>query len=243
MITIVLPVYNEEGNIAALLGKFIALKGTLTFSIVIVNDGSSDRSRQIIESYSATLPLTLINHPVNRGVTEALKTGFKQILKSLKDDDLVITMDSDNSHDPVSIGRIIEKFNAGYDIINGSRYCKGGKMVGVPFYRLFFSYACKFIFTALFPMGDIRDYSVFYRGYRGSLIHQAFDFYGENLFQTKGFVGLPELLIKLKRFNPQATEIPLVVRYDLKKGASKMKIFNTVKNYLYLIYIAKRNEL
>jgi dolichol-phosphate mannosyltransferase len=243
MITVLLPVYNEQENIGGLLDKFIALKRELAFKIVIVNDGSRDRSREIIQSYGDKLPITLINHPVNKGVTEALKTGFSAILQDLGDNDLVITMDSDNSHDPASIKTIIEKLNAGYDLINGSRYCLGGKMVGVPVYRLFFSYSCKFILTRLFPMGEILDYSVFYRGYRGSLLRQAFDFYADKLFQTQGFVGLPELLIKLRRFQPKTTEVPLVVRYDLKKGTSKMKIFQTLRSYARLIYIAKRDGL
>jgi dolichol-phosphate mannosyltransferase len=243
MITVLLPVYNEQENIGRLLDKFIALKRELAFKIVIVNDGSRDRSKELIQSYSDKLPITLLNHPVNKGVTEALKTGFSVILQDLGENDLVVTMDSDNSHDPACIKMIIEKFNAGYDLINGSRYCPGGKMVGVPAYRLFFSYACKFILTRLFPMGEILDYSVFYRGFRGSLLLRAFDFYAAKLFQTQGFVGLPELLIKLRRFKPKSAEIPMVVRYDQKLGASKMKIFKTLQGYAYLIYIAKRDGL
>lgn len=243
MIIILLPVYNEEGNIGNLLERFIALKSSYDFKIVAVNDGSKDRSRQILESYTGRLPIILINHDVNKGVTEAFKTGFKEILKFLKPDDLIITMDSDNTHDPSSIRDILEKFDQGYDIINGSRYCKGGQMIGVPPYRLFFSHACRFILTRIFPMGDVLDYSGFYRGYRGILIRKAFDFYGENLFQTQGFVGLPELLIKLSRFKPRTAEIPLVLRYDSKVGASKMKVIKTVRNYLYMIYLLKRRGL
>ena len=69
-------------------------------------------------------------------------------------------------------------------------------MVGVPAYRLFFSYACKFVLTNIFPIKGILDYSIFYRGYRGELIRKAMEKYGDKLFETKGFVGIPELLIK-----------------------------------------------
>jgi dolichol-phosphate mannosyltransferase len=243
MIIVLLPVYNEEGNIGKLLERFISLKSCGEMRFVLVNDGSRDRSEKIIRSYANRLSLILINHKKNKGVTEALKTGFNEIMKFLNSDDLVITMDSDNTHDPCSIVKIVEKFNQGYDIINGSRFCEGGKMIGVPIYRLFFSYACRFILTRVFPMGEIRDYSVFYRGYRGRLIREAVNFYGDRLFQTEGFVGLPELLIKLSRFHPRTVEVPLVVRYDFKIGASKMRIAKALGNYLYMIYLLKRQGL
>jgi len=244
MTIILLPVYNEEENIGKLLERFEPLKffkGGL--KIVLVNDGSKDRSKDIIESFSDRLPILLINHPFNKGVTEAIKTGLNEVLKFLKDDDLIITMDSDNTHDPASIIHMIDKFNEGYDIINGSRYCKGGKMVGVPAYRLFFSYSCKFLLTRIFPIEGILDYSVFYRGYRGRLIRKAVERYGDDLFQTKGFVGIPELLIKLSRLGGRTVEIPLVVRYDIKLGESKMKVADTVKHYLDMICLLKKQKL
>ena len=244
MTIILLPVYNEEEDIGKLLERFVPLKFfTDGLKIVLVNDGSSDRSKEIIESFSGRLPILLINHRSNKGVTEAIKTGLNTILTFLKDDDLVITMDSDNTHDPASIINVIEKFGQGYDIINGSRYCKGGKMVGVPAYRLFFSYSCKFVLTRVFPIRDILDYSIFYRGYRGKLIRKAVEHYGGDLFQTKGFVGIPEMLIKLSHLGARTVEIPLAVRYDMKLGASKMKIFNTVKHYLDMICLLKKQKI
>jgi dolichol-phosphate mannosyltransferase len=240
MIIVLLPVYNEEGSIGKLLDCFIGMKDIGDFRIVAVNDGSRDRSAEIIESYIKRLPVLLINHDKNKGVTEAIRTGLKEILPSLKDDDLVLTMDSDNTHDPTVIYPVLEKFNEGYDIINTSRYCKGGKMIGVPLYRVCLSYACKFILTAVFPIKNILDYSIFYKGYRGTLIRRAFDSYGDNLFQVQGFVGVPEFLIKLSKFTPKITEIPIIVKYNNKKGASKMKLFHTVMNYIYMIYIFKR---
>ncbi len=244
MTIVLLPVYNEESNIGKLLERFEGLKFFESgLKIVLVNDGSKDRSGEIIESFSGRLPILLINHPFNKGVTEAIRTGLGEILKFLQDDDLVVTMDSDNTHDPASIIHLMEKFGQGYDIINGSRYCKGGKMVGVPAYRLFFSYSCKFVLTRIFPIKGIRDYSIFYRGYRGRLIRKAVGLYGDNLFQTKGFVGIPELLIKLSRPGVRVVEIPLVVRYDVKLGASKMKIFDTIKYYLDMICLLKKQKI
>lgn len=243
MIIILLPVYNEEKSIENLLGRFISSGLEVPIKIVAVDDGSQDRSCEIIESFSNRLPIVLLRHEVNKGVTEVLKTGFAYINNFIEPDDLIITMDSDNTHDPKSINMIFEKFNEGYDIINGSRFCKGGKMIGVPLYRMFFSYACKFILTRLFPIRNILDYSVFYRGYRADLIKGAIRFYGDGLFKTQGFVGMTELLIRLSVFKPNTIEIPLVVRYDYKIGASKMRIFKTIKNYLHMIYILRRDSL
>ena len=97
--------------------------------------------------------------------------------------------------------------------------------------------------TRIFPIPGIRDYAIFYRAYRGGLIKKAVDFYKDKLFETEGFVGVPELLVKLARFKPSIVELPLVVRYDSKKGASKMKVIRTIKNYLYMAYVLKRQGL
>ena len=68
------------------------------------------------------------------------------------------------------------------------------------------------------------------------------DFYGEKFITTKGFVANVEILLKLRNFNVKAAEVPLLYRYDLKQGYSKMKVTNTLIQYLKFIFKTLQNK-
>ena len=96
-ITVFFPCYNEEENIASLIEKtFSVLSKTAdTFEVIVVNDGSADRTREIVEKLTAKYSnLKLINHEKNSGYGAALRTGFKNAQK-----ELVFYTDGDNQFD------------------------------------------------------------------------------------------------------------------------------------------------
>ena len=81
MIVVVLPAYNEALCIGDLLTSFaeaIADEGK-TCRLIVVNDGSSDETGEVVGGFSDRIPLELINHPQNRGLAEAIKTGTRRI--------------------------------------------------------------------------------------------------------------------------------------------------------------------
>jgi hypothetical protein len=129
---------------------------------------------------------------------------------------------------------MVEKLEEGYHVVCASRHVKGGGYYSFPFYRLLLSRGVNFILRHLFPIEGIRDYSIFFRAYRVGTIRQAITYYGDNFIIRKGFASNAEALIKLRRFNIKGAEVPLKYMYDLKKSESGMKIFKTVKEYLYL---------
>lgn len=235
MTFILLAAYNESADIGHLLDRFLALNFKFPFQIIIVDDGSTDNTVPIVNSYAGQLPIKLIHHDVNRGLTLALRTGLEYASGIIGPDDFLVTMDADNSHDPEDIYKILEKSNGPYDIINGSRFYPGGKMIGVPFHRRLLSNCCRIVLTKIFPIKGISDYTNLYRGYRGHLIKAALKHFEKNLFETEGFLGTSEILIKLSYFKPKATEFPLQLHYDKKIGSSKMKIFKTIRGYVGLV--------
>jgi dolichol-phosphate mannosyltransferase len=68
-----------------------------------------------------------------------------------------------------------------------------------------------------------------------SLLRRAIGHYGERLVEEQGFACMVELLMKLRHCNPQIAEVPLVLQYDRKQGASKLKLGRTMKQYLKLV--------
>lgn len=118
-ISIVIPLYNEEGSIPSLweqLDKAIAHYGKPA-EVIIVDDGSKDRSFELLKAIAADDPrLTVIQFRRNFGQTAAFAAGFAQAKG-----DVVITMDADLQNDPMDIPLLMAKVDEGYDIVSGWR--------------------------------------------------------------------------------------------------------------------------
>lgn len=109
-VSIVLPAKNEAENLQRFLP---ALKQQFSdCEILVINDGSSDNTREICES----LQVKVISHPYNLGNGAAIKTGARNALG-----DVIVFMDADGQHNPADIPRLLEKLEQGYDMAVGSR--------------------------------------------------------------------------------------------------------------------------
>jgi dolichol-phosphate mannosyltransferase len=246
MLFILLPAYNEEEGIEKLLERFIRITRTFApdYKILIVNDGSRDHTAQVVECFKNQLNIEIISFPQNRGVTEVFRAGFKRVCEEGKDDDICVTMDSDNTQNPFVLLDIVEKIRAGFDIVIASRYAEGGKVVGAPFVRNILSNSVAWIMGQVAHIPGVRDYSTFYRGIRVGLIKKGFAKYKEELISGHGFSGMAGLLVKLSTLTEKITEVPFTLRYDLKEGGSGMRIFKTIFGYLVLISdILRQNKL
>ncbi|EKD89931.1 MAG: glycosyl transferase family 2 [uncultured bacterium] len=116
-ISIVIPAYNEAKNIGLVLDSLRREK----FPIVVVDDGSKDKTFDIASKYVRTLrDLTVLRHKVNLGKGAALKTGCESAILSGAEG--IIIMDSDGQHRVADLPKFIEVLNGGkYDIVFGSR--------------------------------------------------------------------------------------------------------------------------
>ncbi|MDO8467803.1 MAG: glycosyltransferase family 2 protein [Nanoarchaeota archaeon] len=124
-LSVIIPIYNESENVGPLYSelseelKKLANKKTISsYEIIFVNDGSKDKTKNILEQLSKKdKKLKAINLRRNFGQTAALKAGFDNSLG-----DLIVTMDGDLQNDPKDIERLIEKIKQGYDVVSGWRY-------------------------------------------------------------------------------------------------------------------------
>jgi glycosyltransferase involved in cell wall biosynthesis len=124
-ITVILPAYNEELSIGsiALLTRFYA------DNVIVVDDGSADRTAEIAKNAGAQV----IVHETNTGKGGALKTGFKAAVD--QGADIIVTMDSDGQHNPADIPKLVAPIIDGNaDVVNGSRYLNGLEK-NTPIYR------------------------------------------------------------------------------------------------------------
>ncbi len=232
----VLPAFNEEESLPNLLNRISNLKSSndVNINVIVVNDGSSDNTAAVAKESAKNLSLTLVNHEHNMGLGQAVQTGIKEALSQATDNDIIIIMDADDTHDVELMDNMIEKIEKGADIVIASRFVDGGDDSSAPIFRRFLSRGASFIFKTLLPLNDINDFTSGYRAYRVSMLKRASIHWGETLVLEQGFACMVELLLKLRHWSPKIEEIPFYLRYDRKIGASKLKLFKTLLQYLKL---------
>ena len=238
MIIVLLPAYNEEKSFPPLMEKLeAALKQTgQDYKFLICDDGSTDRTAEILLDYSKKLPIEIIEHSINRGLGESSRDLFERAVKIGNQGDIIIRMDCDDTHEPKYILDMLGKLEQGYDVVVASRFEKGGGQMGVNCYRALISRGANLFMKLFFPIQGLREYSCGYRGYRYEKIKEAIDFFGNNFIQLKGlgFTCTLEKLVKLKLIGAKFGEIAFLHRYDQKQSDSKMVSSVTTLGYLVM---------
>src|SRR6185295_10322208 len=102
MIYVLLPAYNEEDGLPPLVERIDAVMREMrsSYRLVVVNDGSRDRTAEIVGELSARYPLESLTHRYNRGLGETARDGFEHIAEIAAPHDIVVRMDCDDTHDP-----------------------------------------------------------------------------------------------------------------------------------------------
>jgi dolichol-phosphate mannosyltransferase len=242
MLYLVLPAYNEERDIAALLTRVQEFMPELKleYKVLVVNDGSTDNTLAVANSFAATIPLEVLDHGTNKGLGQAILTGLRRANELATDEDVIVSMDADNTHNPQLMEAMVKCLDSGKDIVIASRYEAGGKEIGLSYSRHVFSRGASLLLGFFFPIPGAKDYTCGYRAFRGEMLHRAFAAYRDRLIEERGFTCMAEILIKMGKLSARVGEVPLVLRYDLKSGKSKMKVFRTIQRYGILI---ARNKL
>jgi dolichol-phosphate mannosyltransferase len=239
-IWLALPAYNEERSLPALLERCLPVSRTLAaagsrLSVIVVDDGSGDGTIAAARRFEDRLAVSVVPHDVNRGLGAALRTGLKAALEQATDSDAIATMDADNTHDPALLTEMLRRLTGTpADIVIASRYVAGGEEVGLSALRKVLSRGASFLLSAVVPVHGARDYTCGYRIYRASMLRRAWTAWEGRLVDEAGFTCMAEVLLKLGRGGARVTEAPLVLRYDLKEGASKMKVLRTIARYFTL---------
>lgn len=235
MIFLAIPAYNEEQNIGRLFERILsAWRPPGPYQVILVDDGSTDRTAAIAASYQDRLPLTIVSHSPNQGVGQAFRTAFDTALKLGGPGDTLVMLEADNTSDLGILNAMLARVREGYDLALASCYMPGGGIDGTTWLRLLLSEAANMLLRLAFPIG-VYTYSSFYRAYRLEALRQARQAYGQQLIEEQGFVCAVEVLVKLDRLGMRIAEVPMVLRSTERQGASKMKVLRTVNRYLHFI--------
>ncbi len=233
---VVLPAYNEEEALPPLLDSLFETfkEAQRNIVVVVVNDGSTDNTRSVLEQFSKNRELIFFDNERNLGLADTVKRGLIEACNKAADGDVIITMDADNTHPAGLALRMSRSILEGSDIVIASRFRDGARIRGLGFGRKLLSVLGSLYFKILFPMEGVRDYTCGYRAYRASLIKSLFARYGNDFISERGFSCMVDVLLRLRELDPIIVEVPLILRYDLKPTQSKMRIIRTIRDSITL---------
>jgi len=167
---VVIPMYNEEPGAENCVTKVCEVLATLPCEskLITVDDGSRDRTGQILDRLAPRFPqLMVVHHAKNAGYGAALRTGIDTAARA--GFDYTMFMDSDLTNHPSDIPRFVDKMREGVDVIKATRYSKGGRVEGVPAWRVIISRVGNWIASLLFGL-PIRDCTNGFRAARTGML-------------------------------------------------------------------------
>jgi dolichol-phosphate mannosyltransferase len=238
MIIVLLPAFNEESSLPRLMPKIrdVLTKAGEPYRVIVCNDGSRDRTGEVLQGMLSDYPLEVITHRINRGLGETSRDLFERAADLAANGDVIVRLDCDDTHEPEFIPHLIQKIREGNDVVIASRFAPGGGQMGVSGYRAFISRGANLFMKVFFPIKGLKEYSSGFRAYRAEKIKEAIAFYGNNFIQLKGlgFTCTLEKLVKLKLIGARFAEAPFMLRYDQKASESKMVSSVTTLGYMVM---------
>ena len=232
-----LPAYNEEIALPRLLLRIerFSQASARPITVVLYNDGSSDGTVPIARDWQQRLPLVVVDGVVNKGLGAGLCALVGYAVANAADNDVLVVMDCDDTHDPAQIDDMLRHIADGADVVIGSRYVRGALVQGVPPLRRITALGAAALFKLIHPVRGVWDYTCGYRAYRVGLLKEAARRYGDRLIAERGFACMVELLLKLNTLHARCAEIPLQLRYDQKPTETKMGVGSNMRRLLVLL--------
>lgn len=223
-ISVVIPAYNEENAIGGVVRRIREVLGNASYEIIVVNDGSTDTTREKAEAAGARV----ISNPLNMGYGFSLKRGFREARH-----ECVVITDADGTYPAEKIPELVEMFDKGFDMVVGKRegreywssWVKGCA-------RVCFKWMSEYVVGQKIP-----DINSGFRAIRRSLMLPILP----DLSNTFSFSTSSTLIFMLKKYF--VTYIP--IEYHKRTGKSKVKIIRDalIATQIMVEIIARYNPM
>ncbi len=209
---VVIPTYNERENIAQLLP--VVLRQQREVEVLVVDDGSPDGTASAVQEMMKEEPrIHILQRPAKMGLGSAYVAGFKYALANGYD--RVFEMDADFSHNPAEIPVFLEKSQQ-FDLVIGSRYTNGVRVLNWPIKRLLLSYSAN-VWTRFMTGLPLHDATGGFKCYRRAVLEAI----NLDRIKSNGYAFQIEMSYKAWKKGFRLVEIPIVF-LDRRTGSSKM---------------------
>ena len=237
-ICFVLPTYNEEENIENIIQQILKEEKNQskhTFSILVVDDNSTDETQTIVQRYISLNSKVHLVTGQKKGLGDAYKRGFKFALNDLKAD-LIFQMDSDGQHDTSLIPDFVSYIEEGKDVVIGSRFIDGGTTPDFSFSRLLMSKVGNLLVRYVGGITQVKDCTSGYRAIRASYLKEL-DF---SYLSTRGYSFQSSLICDLAWRGADISEIP--IEFSSRQGGdSKLALRDQIEFLLNIPRLGFRN--
>lgn len=224
-VSIVVPCYNEGGNVAqfasTLIPVALELAKTRKVDLVLVDDGSKDDTLARLEELAAQtkeLPIKVVPHGVNKGLGAAVRTGFANATG-----EIIVTTDSDGTYSFSEIPRLLDLMAPDVDVVTASPYHPEGGIDNVPPYRIFLSKGASFLYRVLVDP-KVHTYTALFRAYRRKVVRDV-------KFESNDFLSMAEILVNAIMRGYRVVEAPAVL-HSRAIGQSKARIARIIRSHL-----------
>jgi len=220
-LSVVIPAYNEEATLANVVGEVLKLPHVL--EVIVVDDGSTDGTRQICEELSLVPKVRTVRIARNKGKCEALKAGF-----ALSRGEIVIVQDADLEYDPNEIPEVIQPILDGRaDVVYGSRFL-ARKSARVLYFYHYLANKGLTLFSNLLTNINFTDVETGYKAFRGDIVR--------NMLITSRRFGIEiELTAKVAKLGCSIYEVPISYHGRTYEQGKKIGLSDGVMAVWYIV--------
>ena len=230
---IIVPTYNERDNLPRMAEKLLSLN--VDVDVLVVDDNSPDGTGKLADELAAHHPQIHVLHRTNKeGLGRAYIAGFKWALE--KKYEFIFEMDCDFSHDPAEIENFLQKAGQA-DLVIGSRYCGGVRVLNWPLKRLLLS-RCAGIYVWLITGMPFTDPTGGYKCFR----RRALEFIHLEAIRSNGYSFQIEMTHRLWREGFQVGEVPITFT-DRVNGSSKLSRHIVIEAFWMVWWLWLQNGL
>ncbi len=239
MIYFCLPAYNESATVGLTLYKIgeVMKEVHREYELIALNDGSTDDTLEVINSYTQILPLNVIHIEANQGFGPSLRSLLREVAgrSIFPERDIVVTMEADFSQNPSVVPDMVKQIEGGADVVIASSFARGSSMTDSTFTFRVLNSMLYILMRNLYGIVGVRDYVSSFRAYRVSVIKKTLDRFEDGVITFTGRPANTELLLNVNHLKPRIVEVPLQVRYDIRKRKSRVRPHKLWWEYVRMI--------
>ncbi|GAA3102403.1 polyprenol monophosphomannose synthase [Streptosporangium carneum] len=212
-VLVIVPTYNERENLPMIVGRIRA--AVPEAHLLIADDNSPDGTGEVADGLAADDDhVSVLHRPGKQGLGAAYIEGFHWGLK--EGFDVLVEIDADGSHQPEELPKLLERLADGADLVVGSRWVPGGKVVNWPLSRELLSRGAS-LYSRIMLGVPIRDATAGFRAYRASTLEKI----GLDDVESQGYCFQIDLTLRTVHHGLRVAEVPITF-VERTVGASKM---------------------